>query len=250
MNKVDYYFKLRDAREVASQLQNINKGLEYKYLDKKKALSCYSIGIGAEYNLNDLFEKVEQIHQQNFIMINQKGDCLNKKWQEHKDEYFKYLEEVLGVEFQSIQAINCCPYLHILPINEIDFKGNTIYLDCNRDEVDIFRTFIVMLTKLIVLKVWQNKVKWDFDTKYDAQNKVWLFAEIAIDAIFCNSKLTKFCSRPSYKYFYSIKIDGVNIMEEFRKLFGKIELLDFLDIVYIFVDKNYKSILKFKNYLY
>lgn len=250
INKINYYFKERDAVDVACQIRAIDKDLAYKELDKGKVFLAYKIDEAGECKLENITEKVKAVHGQKCDIINEIYSQLQQKWEQCKDDYFNILEKDLNIKVDRSEISNYYAFLHLVPIDEINIESNSIYLNCDKSIDEIFQTFIIMLTKLIVVKVWKNSNKWVVDTTYSAQNKLWLFVEIAIDAIFANSGLNKFCDSPTYKYFYSIKIDGVNIMEQFRKLYGKISLLDFLDTVYMFVRENYKIILKFKNYLY
>ena len=107
-----------------------------------------------------------------------------------------------------------------------------------------------MLTKAILIDKCNDFNVWKAKYDFDAHNKVWLFADIAVDIVFDSTDLREICSKPSYKYFYSLKINGVNIMDEFRKLYKIISLEDFFISVYMFVHKNYQILSKFKNYLY
>ncbi len=244
-NMIDCSFKLRNIEDTDRQINMISQGLGYKDIDKPKALKSYMVEAGE--GLDAIMLQVENVHNEKTAEVNKTCDILDRLWKQNRGGYLNALREALGVEFG---RFDCDVELHYLPINEIDFKNNKICLDCSSESKDIFITFLIMLAKLAILKVWQRYTGWDFDATYAPQNKIWLFVEIAVDAIFANTKLSGWSTAPSYKYFYNIKLDGVNIMEQFRCLFGKISVMDFLDTVYCFVQDNYKSILEFKNYLY
>ena len=249
-NKIDCYFKLREAKDIACQLYSISEGGSHKDINKTRVYSAYMLEDVQNLNLDMVVQAVDKLHQCRADDVKQKCETLNSLWTQTKEEYISTIQDVLDIEFDGSKAFDCYVRLQHLPINEIDFANNAIYLDCAGGVEDIFTTFIIIFTKLIVLKVWQQHIDWDFDASYNWKNKIWLFVEIAIDAIFAKTKLSKWCTAPSYKYFYSIKLEGVNIMEQYRKLFDKIHVLDFLDTVYLFVQDNYKPILEFKNYLY
>ena len=249
MNKFDYCFKISDEREVALKLLGIYKDLAYKGIDKNKVFQEYVI-IDNSAHLNDVAEDIKIIHKQNEGKMQIICEKLNEKWQNYKDEYIEVLSKNLGIKFDMSKTKHTYCYLHLLPIDEINMKDNIICLNCNKSIEEHFKTFIIMLTKAILLDRSDYINKFKFDDAYDYKNKIWMFAEIALDAIFKNSDLIKICENPSYKYLYSLKIDGVNVMEQFRVLYTKISLDDFFTSIYMFVHKNYQVLLKFKNYLY
>jgi len=248
MNRINYYFKPRDVESIAYELKAICDGIAYNEIDKNKALLSYNLIDVNNLKLSNILESVQTVIDVNYDNIKYKCERLQEQWEGYKDKYFEYLENVLNIKIDEARISNYYCYLHYLPINEINLENNSIFLDCNHEE--IFKTFIVMLTKLIIANIWCDKNDWAFSIEFETKNKLWMFIEIAVDSIFAHSNLRQICDYPSYKYFYSIKIDGVNIMEKFRILFTKISLLDFLEEVYLFVREHYTEILKFKNYLY
>ena len=250
INRVNYYFKFRDIEDIVYQIKAIYEDLAYNEIDKNKVLNAYNITDRCDLKIFNIEKSVQMVTETNQEVINIKCEFLQKQWNNYSDTYFQSLEDVLNIKINKEYISNYYCYLHYLPINEIDLNTNKIYLDCTCDEDELFKNFIIMLTKVMVANIWQNQNKYVIDVEFDAKNKLWLFIDIAIDAIFANSSLKQICQFPSYKYFYSIKVDGVNIMEEFRKLFSKISLDDFFNEVYSFVYEYYKDILKFKNYLY
>ena len=246
---IDYRFMIRDANETALQIMSVFNNLEYVEIDKKSVAKACGLAKFNDANINDIISLVENKLKTDKDKLMDLCCRLQELWNENKKELLTEIASVLDINFDIDESYNACCKLHYLPINEIDDKNGCIYLNCNYDVETIFKNFVIMLVKsFLVAKLEGLMGKGHY--KYDAKNKIWLLIEIAIDAIFANSKLNKWAEAPSYNYFYNLKINGINIMQKFRKLHKLININDFLNNVYMFICENYKILIKFKNYLY
>lgn len=253
IDKIKYYFKVRDKLDTSINIARMCKDMACVEIDKEKVLSAYNISkldLQEDKFVDKITNCVEKIINTDSENILDHCRQLEEIWINNCDKYFDILNNCLGIELNEDILLHTYCYLHYLPINKIDPENYIMCLDCNKSIKELFTTFIIMLTKAIIINKFNYFNGIEMDCVFDRKNKVWMFAEIAIDAIFANSDLKDFCQYPSYKYFYSLKLDGVNVMDEFRKLYTKISLEDFLNSVYMFVHKNYNILLKFKNYLY
>jgi len=183
----------------------------------------------------------------------QRGDeiinSLMQKWNNECEEISKCICDSMQLNFDELNISFDCR-LHFAGINKIDYKKNIIYLDCNNPINEIFEKLIIMISKIVLFQKFVTMQKYEFDTTYVASNKILMFLEIAIDAIINGSELIKICSNPSYKYFYNININGINIMKEFRKLYAMVPIDAYLTHVYMFVRRYQKTFANFKTYLY
>lgn len=253
INEFNYYFKVRPVRDVALNLGVIYKDLGYNKIDKNKISQIYKLterDIGDEYYLINISKKVNSICEQESDRLTKICVQLQQMWEGYREEYLNIIRNAFDIKINYNITDNTYCYLQHLPINEVDLKDNIIYLDCNKNIDEIFKNFIIMLTKLILVNRWNYINNWNFNTEFEAKNKIWMFVEIAIDAVFANSTLGKICNTPSYKYFYSLKLKGVNMMKHFRDLYNILPLDDFFTEVYIYVRDSYQKIMQFKNYLY
>lgn len=253
IDKFNYYFKVRPYKDVALNLGVIYKDLGYFKIDKNKISQIYGLteqDINHKNYLQNFEEKVKILCDNNNDKLAGKCLQLQRMWNDYCIEYFDIISKVFEIEIVKDVTFNTYCYLQHLPINQVDLNNNVIYLDCNKEVTELFKNFIIMLTKLILLKRWNDYNDWKFNTDFEINNKVWIFADIAIDAIFINSDLVKICSNPSYKYFYSLRVEGVNTIEHFRKIYKQKTLDEFFTELYIFIRKNYQRFLKFKHYLY
>ena len=253
MNEFDYHFKVRTVRDVTLNLGVIYKNLGYIKFDKNKISKLFGLteqDIEGDDYLHKIMSKVEMIYEKTHEQTTNICKQLQQKWEEYRDKYFIILKNIFDIDINRDIKMHTYCYLQMLPINEVDLKDNVIYLDCNKDIDDIFKTFIIILTKAILIDRWNDVNHWDFNTDFDVKNKILMFAEIAIDAVFTCSELSLISNKPSYKYLYSLKVEGNNIMDGFRKLYTQISLDEFFTEVYMFVHNNYQTMLQFQHYLY
>jgi len=253
INEFNYYFKTRSIKNTALNVGVIVKNLGYSKIDKSKIERFFELtkeDISSDKYIENISLKIEYKYNTSRQQMEDICTKLQGKWENYREEYFQILNKVFGINVnRDIKEHTYC-YLQLLPINELSLTDNIIYLDASKSEDEIFKNFIIMLTKLMLIKRWNYTNCWNFNTEFDVKNKVWLFAEIAIDAIFANSDLSKISIEPSYKYLYSLKILSENVMEHFRKLYAQVALDDFFTEVYMYIHNNYQTLLHFQHYLY
>lgn len=253
INEFNYYFTLRQSKDIAITMGAIYNDLAYCKIDKNKISQIYNLNINEfkrDIDLHDIESQVQNKNEDEKEKLLKMCKQLQTKWDNYRKEYYDIISNIFEIELDYNEtSYNYC-YLHFLPINEYDLKDNNIYLDCGKSVDDVFKTFIITLTKAILINRWNYVNKWKFDNEFDLKSKIWMFAEIAIDAVFANSNLHKICDKPSYKYLYSLSIGEVNSLQYFRDYYTTVKLDDFFTEVYMFVHGNYKKILQFNHYLY
>ena len=251
ITKEKYVFKILNSRQSANKIYKIMKTNLLYTVENKTIKSCNALfkDCGTNSDFKQLVGWVEDEQAKLKHKLESVCNQLNHKWAEYKEGYLKCLEKLFGFKCNNLINGAIC-YLNIFSINEIDFSDNTIFLNANMSVDKVFKNFIIMFTKLIVLNWWKSFNDWNWDYTYKAENKIWMFIEIAIDAIFSKTDLAKISTAPTYKYFYSITINGISFMYKFRELYSKICLKDFLNMVFMFVVENYNTLIKFKNYLH
>lgn len=253
INEFNYYFKVRSVKDVVLTLGAIYKNLSYCKIDKTRISQIFNLtsqDIKDENYLNNINRKVNIVNDAQQENLNIMCKQLQKKWDNYRKEYLAVISNIFDIKINLNLTTNTFCYLHMLPINEVDLKDNIIYLDCNKNVDEVFKSFIIMLTKLILINRWNSVNNWNFNDEFDIRNKVWMFVELAIDAIFANTPLSKICDKPTYKYLYSLKVKGVNVLEHFRIIHKTLAIDDFFTEVYMFVHINHDKLLQFKNYLY
>ena len=251
--KPKYRFAIRDIASTTINLAAIYSGLAYTHANKKQILDAYGIceqELDRQEYIHTITKAVQLSHDKQGPAMHNICKQLENMWLQYQDEFFNNISK--GLDIQFVEKPDCYAncQLHLMPINEASIDDMTIWLDCSKDIDEIFVSFVIMAAKLLLLDRWRGRCDHVFPYDFEATNKTWLFAEIAIDAIFANTDLHKISENPSYKYLYSVKIDNINFMQKFRRLYQLVDIDDFFDNVYMFVHSNYESLSKFKNYLY
>lgn len=246
IDKVKCNFNIRQLSETEQDIRNIFNNTTLVGVNKENILK-YLRAESVVNNTDEIIQLIKRNYNKEQNIIEIKCKLLNERWEHYGNQIFDDLNSQLDLIDKPFDYI--CK-LHLLPLNIIDYENNTIYLNCNDDVDELFKTSVIMLSKIILLQKYIQLQRYKFNTTFTNQNKVWMFVEIAVDALFANSGLYELYGCPSYKYFYNLQINNVNIMEQFRKLYKYIPLNDFLDKVYKFVRENYETISKFKNFLY
>lgn len=246
-----YIFKIEDTFTSAINIFQIFNNQKHYFIDKSKIM--YALGLKSNFEKNNFGNILQVVEQINANMYNEMQNILKKlqdKWISYEDEYFKLIKQILGLEgLEYDNRSKCTCYLRLLPINEIAFEDNTLFVGYNKNVEILFAKFVTLLTKTLILDKWRQFNDWEWDYEYREDNKIWMFVEIAIDAIFANSVLKKISTTPSYNYLYELRINDINIMSRFRELYNKISLQDFLNEVFVFVTQNYEALSKFRKFL-
>ena len=249
VSKLDYIFKMQDIDETAVCIFDMFNNCKYKGVDKSKILNLFKLEQKDVKDICKIRCAVNNLHNKNNEKYNM---CFNlqEMWDDYKQKFYDCIEREIGIQISDMASCNVVCYLHELPIDEINFEDNTLLLNCNRSPEDMFKSFVIMLTKILILDKWKLENNWDWDYSFRSNNLIWLFVEIAVDAIFANSQLKDISEYPSYKYFYTININGTNCLEHFRELYKKVCLEDFFDSVFMFTKQHKELLLRFNNYLY
>ncbi|MBP1561711.1 MAG: hypothetical protein J6C96_10805 [Oscillospiraceae bacterium] len=114
-------------------------------------------------------------------------------------------------------SINCvCPY---------DFEKKQIYINYRKSGNEMLEICIHELIHYYWFDKWYKL----FQDKYN-ESVVWTFSEIAIDAIFFETKLKQYCvsEYPAHKHFYEFNFEGQNMMEYFRRLYRCNSISEFM----------------------
>lgn len=250
INKLRYNLGIRDEKSTAMHIAVVLKNLDYK----SNSLCSISEIYGVDKNLPEiqyveyLEERVKTKNSENMQKILETIELMKKDIEENYDDFLRDMGEALDIDFQDNEQTYC--YLHFIPMNEINFENGVIYLQCQKDIKEVIRNFQIMITKYYILKKFCELEPLNMNLEYEPNNKTCMFVELCIDAIVSNSNLKKYIPNPAYKYFYSLKLGNVNVLDSFRRLYPQISLDDFFGQVYMFVRDNYSKIQQFKSYLY
>ena len=150
------------------------------------------------------------------IPMNEKLAAVSDKWSGVEEDVLKILRVIFGGDcgeetlrvFLSVNYV--CPY---------DFKNKWIFINYRKTTDEIIEACIHELIHCYWFKKWDILFE---NSSYD-ERLARKFSEIAIDAVFKETELEKYCVRekPAHEYFYDIKIDNENMIGHFRALFSQ-----------------------------
>lgn len=251
IDKLKVNVRLRDEVSTALQVNVILKNLGYKSSALSVVEDIYKIDKTLLWENKSLEYIAQQILNKNNSMesyLSQKIEEVQKEIDRLQPTFWNDIGEVLDIKFNGEKETYC--YVHLIPINEVYFNEQSITLECKNTIDEMVRNLLILQTKIYIIKKFMEIVPVHYTFEYEGANRAWMFAEFCVDAVVSNSNLNNYIPNPAYKYFYSLKIRGVNVLNSFRELFGKISLGEFFVQVYAFVRDNRDIITQFKNYLY
>lgn len=251
ISKLKFHVALRDEQSTALQILTILRDMAYKSGDLKAVAEIYKIDttlINDKKVLNYVTQQVQNKNQSTAFYLERKITELQQEIDKIQPTYLEDIRKALDIEFDDEREAFC--YLQFIPMNEINLKYQNIMLECKDSVREMLRDLLILETKIYIIKRFMQIIPVHYHYEYEGANRMWMFAEFCVDAVVSNSNLNKYIPNPAYKFFYSLKIDGVNVLDAFRQLFPKISLAQFLVQVYSFVRDNYNTIAEFKNYLF
>lgn len=148
------------------------------------------------------------------VPMNEKLAAVSEKWECVKEDVLNILRDVFGVECSdelrvSLSVNYVCPY---------DFENKRIFINYRKTTDEMIETCIHELIHYYWFK------KWDilFENSSFDEHLAWKFSEIAIDAIFKETELKKYCikEKPAHEHFYDMEIENESMIEHFRTLFS------------------------------
>ena len=164
-----------------------------------------------------------------------------KKWKAVSNEVFSALDSIFQSPFSEDQTFHVYFTINALaPYNLATFSFDAIY---RKSDDEILSGCIHELIHFFWFSKWA-KIFPHTNTKSTQGNLPWLFSEIAVDAVFKETALAKFCltDKPAYKYFYDISFDGQNMMEAFKMLFQQNNIDNFMRSGIDYLKKHQKDL--------
>lgn len=165
---------------------------------------------------------VQNEQNNNAAAIAGKVEKMHCLWQENRNEINRTLRSIFECTLESQQlrafmSVNCvCPY---------DFENKRIYINYRKSSEEMLETCVHEL----IHYYWFHKWNALFKDQYSS-SLVWIFSEIAIDALFFETPLRKYCvsQHPAHDHLYEESYKGQNLMEYFRKLYRDHSMADFM----------------------
>lgn len=155
--------------------------------------------------------------------MNEKLAAVSDKWTSMREDVLNILHSIFGVEhseetlrvFLSVNYV--CPY---------DFENKRIFINYRKTTDEIAEACIHEL----IHYYWFTKWDMIFENSSFDEHLAWKFSEIAIDALFKETDLKKYCVRekPAHEHFYDIETENENMIGHFRALFSQNDIDGFM----------------------
>lgn len=209
-------------------------------LDTDLVLSCgVHRGIEKDEIESYLLPLLQKEYQESEQCMKEKTNAASERWRSIGDEVTQILDRIYHIPYPAGSVIQAnftinymCPY---------DRENQSFDINFRKSIEEIIESCIHELIHFY----WFRKWEFVFKEKYDNhQHLIWKFSEIAIDAVFRETDLKKFCVRekPAYQYFYEVEIHKRNLMEYFRELFVQNEMEEFMRKGICFLIENERLI--------
>lgn len=165
--------------------------------------------------------------------MNEKLAAVSEKWSGVEEDVLNKLRGIFGVGcgetlrvFLSVNYV--CPY---------DFENKRIFINFRKTTDEIIEACIHELIHYYWFKKWD--IVFEEPSEFD-ERLVWKFSEIAIDAVFKETGLKKYCikEKPAYEHFYDIEIDNESMIGHFRTLFSQTDIDEFMKNGMEYMAKN------------
>ena len=159
-------------------------------------------------------------------------------WNQYNDLFMKNLSEVLNIDW-SIQFENIKVKVGDIPVFPRDLENNCFYIgEMNKE--NLIKTIMHECCHFLYFEKWKQIFKnWKLE-EFDSPHIIWYLSEMAIDPILNNSKIQEVyqIDFKAYQSFYSIMVDGKNLMEIIKDIYSKNEIDEAIIKTYDFVVKN------------
>lgn len=152
---------------------------------------------------------------------------ISGQWNQIAEEIFGIMEKIFECRMDKERMITAEFTVNVVCQRFLDaWKFDINY---RKTDSEIILTCIHEILHFFWFEKW-SAVFPDADREEYEAGIVWLFSEIAVDALCKETELKKYCitAKPAYQYFYDILINNSNMMEYFRKLYGQGNIVDFM----------------------
>lgn len=194
---------------------------------------------------NLLKRKVTQFIQNDFEQQTRKQQAILKQtetdWKLYQDSYFK----VMGTYFNTIPSkqsihigigpIPCCP--RMVQTRDMEL--------CYMDARSMIAAIMHECCHFLFFEKWkQIYPEWNCDDFDNSNTMIWYLSEVVIDAILNSKSVQTIFSYPheGYDSFYSIEIEGDNMMNKISEIYQNYPIEEAMKISYTYLNDNKRTI--------
>ncbi len=174
--------------------------------------------------------------KKNQTLINDKLEKYNEHWNKNSNRVISALEDAFEIKldnlFNGMQGvISFCP---ICPRYLSDSRFDVFYLNTERGALGIS---IHEIIHFVWFYVWNNTFK-DDTKEYETPHLKWVLSEMVVDCIMQDKRLSEinpyFEDGCVYSYFYSLYIEGNNILKTLNEMYTSMDIKTFMEKSYAY----------------
>ena len=192
--------------------------------------------------LDYIKEKVKPFYDKNIKAIENSVINYQEEWDKHQNRIFEEFSTIFNLSYKGSRE--CLGEININPVCPRfydDWSFDVSFSDIS----NVIETTLHELTHFFWFDKWKTVFPDWKRSDFESPSLVWLFSEIAIDAIFKNTWFKKLSSeKPAYDCFYNIEINGLNMLDYLNTLFKKNTIEDFMKKGYEYIKSNKKLIME------
>lgn len=163
-------------------------------------------------------------------------------WEKYNNDFMNNLSKVLNINWSNeLKVINV--KAGKIPIYPREIDTHSFYIG-KMEEESFIETVMHECCHFLYFEKWKELFKsWKIE-EFESPHIIWHLSEIAIDPILNNSEIQKVYKHnfKAYKNFYSINIDGKNLMETIRDIYNENTIENAIIKSYEFILRNRNNI--------
>lgn len=186
----------------------------YPSLDKEKILSLPWLE-----REKFLKKELSQIYHQILPQLEKQAKHWNQIFESYQDQLTKAYSLAFEVNAKNIlNDMFACPNLN--PVSPRYLDQHSFFLFYRMDDDVMMRTTLHEIMHFFWFYKWQEYFH-DSPKEYDTPHLKWVYSEMVTDTFARFSSLQKFYKNypAAYDYFYTLKIDGENILDYLGKIY-------------------------------
>lgn len=193
-----------------------------------------------------LTEYFNEFVSKNEILISEKIEKYNQHWIENSEQVINALEDAFQINLDNIfndmiAVISFCP---ICPRYISEKRFDVFY---KYDECGALGIALHEIIHFVWFHVWSEKFK-DLPQEYETPNLKWILSEMVVDCIMRDNRLRElnphFDKGCAYSYFYTLNINGENILEILNEMYKSMDIIEFMEKSYDYCILHEKTIRK------
>lgn len=200
--------------------------------------------LNKDEKMNFLTQYFTEFKDKNNLLFSEKLDTYNEHWLENSEQVINALEDAFQIKLTNlfndmVGIISFCP---ICPRYISERRFDVFY---QNSKYGALANTLHEIIHFVWFHVWNEKFK-DNPSEYETPHLKWILSEMVVDCIMQDSRLKTlhphFDKGCVYSYFYTLRIDGRNILETLNQMYTTMDIGKFMEESYAYCILHEKTI--------